>query len=339
MFSSNGYVSSKWGFDRGWDVNRNFIRESLPNGADYLWKTAKAWIDADHRQARSSSTSRPSSRTSCTRRARSSWSSTGTSRTRARSSRSLTGVQLGSSRPASSRSTTTTRRTSRRCTTPRSPRATPRSATFIADLKALGLYDKSAIIVVSDHGDQFYEHGSVGHGDTVYQELVHVPLDHPRARACSPPGRVVQADVEVMDVYADAARPGAAASPRPQRAGDARLVAAGARRGGPQPARRADRRRSGGARPQGAALPPGPPRPRPHRALRRARRSARAEGRRGRPPDRAAPMRGVLGLLYAYETTWSKSAGAPPPTSTKRSTRTAGPPGRRGAEPKSGGPK
>ena len=27
MFSSNGYVSAKWGFDRGWDVYRNFIRE------------------------------------------------------------------------------------------------------------------------------------------------------------------------------------------------------------------------------------------------------------------------------------------------------------------------
>ena len=44
MFSSNGYVSGKWGFDRGWDVNRNFIRESLPNGSEYLWKTAKAWL-------------------------------------------------------------------------------------------------------------------------------------------------------------------------------------------------------------------------------------------------------------------------------------------------------
>ena len=45
LFSSNGYVSTKWGFDRGWDQTRNFIRESLPNGADYLWKTTKAWLD------------------------------------------------------------------------------------------------------------------------------------------------------------------------------------------------------------------------------------------------------------------------------------------------------
>ena len=44
LFSSNGYVSSKWGFDRGWDAYRNFIRENLPNGADYLWKTARPWV-------------------------------------------------------------------------------------------------------------------------------------------------------------------------------------------------------------------------------------------------------------------------------------------------------
>jgi arylsulfatase A-like enzyme len=37
--------------------------------------------------------------------------------------------------------------------------------------------DPGAIIVVTaDHGEEFWEHGSVGHGKTVYQELVHVPL-------------------------------------------------------------------------------------------------------------------------------------------------------------------
>src|SRR4029079_16869399 len=73
--------------------------------------------------------------------------------------------------------------------------------TFIDDLKALGVYDTSAVIVVSDHGDQFYEHGSVGHGDTVYQELTHVPLII-RAPGLFPKGHVVHGDVEIMDVYA-----------------------------------------------------------------------------------------------------------------------------------------
>ena len=127
MFSSNGYVSSKWGFDRGWDVNRNFIRESLPNGSEYLWKTAKAWLTPHRRQAavRLPRDHRAARRVHAA--ARSSWSSTGTSPTSGRSSRCCRACSSASSRPASSRSTTTTRSTSRRCTTPRSRRATPRS--------------------------------------------------------------------------------------------------------------------------------------------------------------------------------------------------------------------
>jgi hypothetical protein len=46
---------------------------------------------------------------------------------------------------------------------------------FLADLKAAGLYDTSAIIVISDHGDEFWDHGDVGHAQGPHQELVHVP--------------------------------------------------------------------------------------------------------------------------------------------------------------------
>ena len=43
-------------------------------------------------------------------------------------------------------------------------------------LKAHQLYEKSMIIVVSDHGEEFLEHGKVGHVNSLYQELLHVPL-------------------------------------------------------------------------------------------------------------------------------------------------------------------
>ncbi|MFM1922149.1 MAG: hypothetical protein RLZZ303_3783 [Candidatus Hydrogenedentota bacterium] len=32
------------------------------------------------------------------------------------------------------------------------------------------------VIITSDHGEEFWEHGSIGHGKTVYEELAHVPL-------------------------------------------------------------------------------------------------------------------------------------------------------------------
>jgi arylsulfatase A-like enzyme len=37
-------------------------------------------------------------------------------------------------------------------------------------------WDSALVIVLSDHGEEFMEHGNVGHGQSVYQELLHVPL-------------------------------------------------------------------------------------------------------------------------------------------------------------------
>lgn len=43
-------------------------------------------------------------------------------------------------------------------------------------LKEHDLYENSLILVVSDHGEEFLEHGHVGHLNSLYQELLHVPL-------------------------------------------------------------------------------------------------------------------------------------------------------------------
>ncbi len=47
---------------------------------------------------------------------------------------------------------------------------------LIAELKRRDLYDKSTIIVTSDHGEEFMEHGGFWHGTTLYDEQVRVPL-------------------------------------------------------------------------------------------------------------------------------------------------------------------
>ncbi len=39
-----------------------------------------------------------------------------------------------------------------------------------------GLLDRSLIVVTSDHGEEFLEHGGIGHGSLPHEELVHVPL-------------------------------------------------------------------------------------------------------------------------------------------------------------------
>jgi arylsulfatase A-like enzyme len=47
---------------------------------------------------------------------------------------------------------------------------------FVAELKASGLYDTTWIIVTSDHGEEFWEHGGWGHARTLYNEVLNVPL-------------------------------------------------------------------------------------------------------------------------------------------------------------------
>jgi len=44
------------------------------------------------------------------------------------------------------------------------------------ELKRLGMYDGTLIVVLSDHGEEFWEHGAYGHGHSLYDELLHVPL-------------------------------------------------------------------------------------------------------------------------------------------------------------------
>lgn len=47
---------------------------------------------------------------------------------------------------------------------------------LVEKLKATGLWDKTVIVLVSDHGEGFNEHGYFFHGQTLYNEAIHVPL-------------------------------------------------------------------------------------------------------------------------------------------------------------------
>jgi arylsulfatase A-like enzyme len=44
---------------------------------------------------------------------------------------------------------------------------------LVDKLKQLGILDNTLIIVISDHGEEFWEHGWTGHGHSLYQELTH----------------------------------------------------------------------------------------------------------------------------------------------------------------------
>jgi arylsulfatase len=43
-------------------------------------------------------------------------------------------------------------------------------------LQREGVLDRSMVVVTSDHGEEFMEHGGLGHGTNLHEELTHVPL-------------------------------------------------------------------------------------------------------------------------------------------------------------------
>lgn len=47
---------------------------------------------------------------------------------------------------------------------------------ILATLDELGLREQTLVVVVADHGDEFFEHGGIGHRRTLFEEVVAVPL-------------------------------------------------------------------------------------------------------------------------------------------------------------------
>ncbi len=47
---------------------------------------------------------------------------------------------------------------------------------LVQALKARGLWDSSIVVFWSDHGEEFWEHGGIDHGQSLFDELLHVPL-------------------------------------------------------------------------------------------------------------------------------------------------------------------
>ncbi len=64
-----------------------------------------------------------------------------------------------------------------------------------------GLREQTVVIVTSDHGEEIFERGQFDHGDTLYEEVAHVPLivDAPGR---IPRGVVVEGAVSLVDVPA-----------------------------------------------------------------------------------------------------------------------------------------
>jgi arylsulfatase A-like enzyme len=78
-------------------------------------------------------------------------------------------------------------------------RADALSGRVLDALERLGIDDRTLVVVVADHGEELYERGTAGHGHSLYDELLRVPLIV-RYPGGEPRGRVAR-QVRTMDVF------------------------------------------------------------------------------------------------------------------------------------------
>ena len=174
-FIANGYVSDRFGFDQGWDHYTNFIREGKDTDASSVFSEAGDWIEQN------------------------------------KDGRFFVYIQtIDPHVPYDPPAEYLRMYDDREYSGQVQPRMTPElleqakrdeitfdasdvrrlealhdgeisqhdfeMGRFIERMRELGVWENTLFVVTSDHGEEFDEHGSWGHGHSVYQELLNVPL-------------------------------------------------------------------------------------------------------------------------------------------------------------------
>ncbi len=176
FFSANGYVSDKFGFGRGWHTYRNYIREGRKNPAQYVARDVMEWLDKRPKDKRfflyvhtidPHVPYRPPSEFS---EMYDPEPYSGVVNFR-KDATLLENIKIGRIKLRE--------RDKTQLVALYDGEITYHDVWFGKILEGLaerGLDQNTAMVFTSDHGEEFWDHGSVGHGHNVYEELLHIPM-------------------------------------------------------------------------------------------------------------------------------------------------------------------
>jgi arylsulfatase A-like enzyme len=201
-FIANGYVSDRFGFDQGWDDYSNYIREAKSTEAKDVFEKAGNWIE-EHRDGRFFAYIQtidphvPYDPPGEYLRMYDPSEYSGQVRPR------MTGDLLEKAK-RNPPQVVFDANDKRRLKALHDGEITKHDhffGAFLERLDQLGLSGDTLIVVTSDHGEEFDDHGSWGHGHSVYQELLHVPLMF-RLPNRLPAGTKISDAVSTLDISA-----------------------------------------------------------------------------------------------------------------------------------------
>jgi arylsulfatase A-like enzyme len=172
---ANGYLASDFGFNRGWHFYRNFIRERRATEAEHVYADTLTWIEQNREErmflyVQTIDPHVPYDPPESDLRRYDPDPYSGPVRNRS------TGLMLDDFKAGR---VTFTERDLQRLEALYDGEVTYHDrhfGRFLTRLEEMGLLDNTLFLVTADHGEEFWEHESLGHGHSLNQELLHVPL-------------------------------------------------------------------------------------------------------------------------------------------------------------------
>ena len=178
-FVANGYVSEKFGFERGWDHFRNYIRENKSSEADRVFGDAMAWL-TERKQA---TDGKPFFLYIQTIDPHVVYKAPAEYVQRYYPDKydgplgpTIDAIELQNLSTGKLKATEREVAWVRATYNAEVTFHDEHMGKFFAELENLGLLEDTMIVITNDHGEEINDHGKFGHGHSLYEELLRAPL-------------------------------------------------------------------------------------------------------------------------------------------------------------------
>ncbi|MFH0903555.1 MAG: sulfatase [Pseudomonadota bacterium] len=174
-FIANGFCSDTFGFHQGWDDYTNYIREKKPSDAESVYRDALAWL--------SKTKERPFFLYIQTidphvpyQVPKEYWRRYHSADYHGWIGPSLDGHEQAAISKGRKKASAADYQWIRALYDGEVSYHDEHLGRFLAATRQLGILDRTLLVVTADHGEELNDHGKLGHGHTLYDELVRAPL-------------------------------------------------------------------------------------------------------------------------------------------------------------------
>ena len=172
-FVANGYVSEKFGFEKGWDTFKNYIRESKPSQAEHVYGDSLAWLKEhkDQKYFLYIQTIDPHVPYRFNGEATSQYYEGNYTGALGNNISAEKQIAAGKTAPSAN-----DLKWLKAMYYGEVSHHDIEMGKFLAELEGMGVLDDTLVIVTNDHGEELGDHQKFGHGHSLYEELLRAPL-------------------------------------------------------------------------------------------------------------------------------------------------------------------